>query len=215
MSTPQHPKPLPKADALGHRTRFSDSSFYDEVCELCGTTDGHGGRLNSVCPQARPDTVAEMAHYLRSHADNQYIETPDAAKALLRYGADCIEALGKRQMEVTLTAKPEITINVESRRAIPKAVEVSLAELAGDVAPSAKTSEELRAQGHADHFAAEQQRTRDKKDADDFGVPLEIVVKARRMYQEEMARTHLFFMAEWNSVARFRKREYVRRAAAE
>lgn len=26
-------------NALGHETRFSDSSFYDEVCKRCGGTD--------------------------------------------------------------------------------------------------------------------------------------------------------------------------------
>lgn len=205
---------LPKADSLGHRTRFSDSSLYDEVCELCGTTDGHGGRLNSTCPNARPDTVEEMAYYLRSHADNKYIETPDAAKALLRYGADCIEALGKRQ-HVTLVAKPEITVNVASRRAIPDTVEVSLAELVGDKAPSPETAASLREQGFARHFDNEQQRTLDEKVAGDFGVPLAIVVKARQMYEAEMAKTRIYFMAEWNNVARFKKREYVLRAAAE
>lgn len=34
----------------GHLTRFSDSSVYDEVCILCGTTDGYGGKLDRSCP---------------------------------------------------------------------------------------------------------------------------------------------------------------------
>ena len=32
-----------EADERGHVTRFSDSSFYDEVCVLCGATDRPGG----------------------------------------------------------------------------------------------------------------------------------------------------------------------------
>ena len=32
-----------------HKTRYSDSSQYDEVCEYCGTTDGHNGRLEEPC----------------------------------------------------------------------------------------------------------------------------------------------------------------------
>jgi len=39
-------KPNPK----GHITRYSDSSLYDEVCLLCGTTDGWKGRLDELCP---------------------------------------------------------------------------------------------------------------------------------------------------------------------
>ena len=35
-----------------HKTRFSLSSSYDEVCELCGATDGLGtwGKLAEPCP---------------------------------------------------------------------------------------------------------------------------------------------------------------------
>jgi hypothetical protein len=37
------------ADANGHITRFSDSSLYDEVCNLCGATDA-SGKLDEPCP---------------------------------------------------------------------------------------------------------------------------------------------------------------------
>jgi hypothetical protein len=38
---------------LGHKTRFSDSSVYDEVCTLCGATDARGDdRLDKPCPNA-------------------------------------------------------------------------------------------------------------------------------------------------------------------
>ena len=37
-------------DSLGHVTRFSDSSLYDEVCVICGLTDG-----SIMAP--RPNTI--------------------------------------------------------------------------------------------------------------------------------------------------------------
>lgn len=38
-------------DHPSHKTRFSDSSLYDEVCIFCGATDGAGDRrLKSPCP---------------------------------------------------------------------------------------------------------------------------------------------------------------------
>ena len=33
----------------GHKTRFSDSSFYDEVCIYCGATD-RDSELDASCP---------------------------------------------------------------------------------------------------------------------------------------------------------------------
>lgn len=50
---------LPEADALGHRTRISDSSRYDERCVLCGATDERGSNLlDKRCPKATPDAPA-------------------------------------------------------------------------------------------------------------------------------------------------------------
>lgn len=47
-------------DDKGHRTRFSDSSFHDEVCVLCGATDGRGdNRLERPCPKA-PAAASEV-----------------------------------------------------------------------------------------------------------------------------------------------------------
>ena len=41
---------LGKPDKLGHITRISDSSFYDERCKLCGATDCFGdSRLTREC----------------------------------------------------------------------------------------------------------------------------------------------------------------------
>lgn len=36
-------------DILGHRTRASDSSLYDEVCVLCGANDSKDA-LDKPCP---------------------------------------------------------------------------------------------------------------------------------------------------------------------
>ena len=42
-------------DKHGHRTRFSDSSYFDEVCIMCGATDGFGDkRLDQPCPKPLP-----------------------------------------------------------------------------------------------------------------------------------------------------------------
>ena len=36
----------------GHKTRFSDSSLYDEICTKCGATDAIGdNRLDNPCGQ--------------------------------------------------------------------------------------------------------------------------------------------------------------------
>jgi hypothetical protein len=53
--------PAAPADELGHVTRFSDSSLYDEVCVNCGATDT-SGRLEDPCsnPQVSP-TIAAVA----------------------------------------------------------------------------------------------------------------------------------------------------------
>ena len=32
-----------------HKTRMSDSLLYDEVCTVCGATDGAHGSLDSPC----------------------------------------------------------------------------------------------------------------------------------------------------------------------
>ena len=47
-------------DKFGHKTRASDSSLYDEVCTLCGATDGPSDlRLTYECPLTmRPSSVA-------------------------------------------------------------------------------------------------------------------------------------------------------------
>jgi hypothetical protein len=58
MTEPLFKRPDPMSvepDELGHRTRYSDSSVYDEKCMLCGGTDAPGDRsLQGVCLKADP-----------------------------------------------------------------------------------------------------------------------------------------------------------------
>ncbi|QUS39586.1 hypothetical protein RPMA_12615 [Tardiphaga alba] len=53
---PDHAPPAPaptNATHSSHITRFSDSSYYDEVCTLCGATDANGQeKLSQPCPKA-------------------------------------------------------------------------------------------------------------------------------------------------------------------
>lgn len=47
-------------DSKGHATRFSDSSFYDEVCVLCGGTDGRGDNgLRGRCTKGVPEGATD------------------------------------------------------------------------------------------------------------------------------------------------------------
>ena len=46
--------------SLGHKTRFSDASTFDEICENCGATDANGSNLlNKPCPK-RERAVVKM-----------------------------------------------------------------------------------------------------------------------------------------------------------
>lgn len=56
-------QPLPKADKFGHRTRFSDSSLYDEKCVCCGGTDAWGDHsLEKPCQT--PDDWNKERYFL-------------------------------------------------------------------------------------------------------------------------------------------------------
>lgn len=45
---------------LTHKTRYSDSSIYDEVCIWCGATDAWGDeRLEKPCPNVPKDDFPE------------------------------------------------------------------------------------------------------------------------------------------------------------
>ena len=50
---------------MEHKTRYSDSSLYDEVCEVCGATDSNGD-LNGPCPGPQGDRKAELTELLAS-----------------------------------------------------------------------------------------------------------------------------------------------------
>lgn len=50
-----------------HETRFSDSSFYDEVCVHCNATDSYGGTLDKIC--SFPKKVKAKA-YVNTHDKN-------------------------------------------------------------------------------------------------------------------------------------------------
>ncbi len=52
---PELKRPPSRAERLGHVTRWSDSSYYDEICTVCGATDARSSdRLEQPCPrQAR------------------------------------------------------------------------------------------------------------------------------------------------------------------
>lgn len=41
----------------GHKLRFSDSSFYDFVCEYCGANDGYLSTLDDKCPGPRKNVT--------------------------------------------------------------------------------------------------------------------------------------------------------------
>lgn len=70
MSEPERKHP-------SHKTRFSDSSFYDEVCEVCGATDqvpGGWGELGKPCPATpsppqdpRDEALRVARHFLKVH----------------------------------------------------------------------------------------------------------------------------------------------------
>lgn len=47
---------IPRTDHPSHKTRYSDSSIYDEVCIYCGATDASGDYdLKFPCPKAPKD----------------------------------------------------------------------------------------------------------------------------------------------------------------
>lgn len=57
---------------LGHRSRYSDSSFYDEICVLCGANDGDGS-LSKVCSKAMPGDNAVIAVVVTETISRQYL----------------------------------------------------------------------------------------------------------------------------------------------
>jgi hypothetical protein len=47
-----------------HKTRYSDSSLYDEVCTLCGVTDYNGMKeLDKPCKAQKEQNEKEITTY--------------------------------------------------------------------------------------------------------------------------------------------------------
>lgn len=101
-----------------HITRLSDSSFYDEICVLCGATDGRtDDRLERPCPenplppedaalQAALAPFAAVGRNLHRDRDGDlclYRAAGDAEGAWTITGADCIRAA-----EATALRKPDM-----------------------------------------------------------------------------------------------------------
>lgn len=59
-----------------HRTRYSDSSLYDEVCVLCGATDSPHHRVNGIqalkAPCSAPDEERKEYDEGRSKVEVRY-----------------------------------------------------------------------------------------------------------------------------------------------
>jgi hypothetical protein len=67
---------MSKTTDLGHKTRSSDSSLYDEVCVYCGATDSRGSdALDRPCPAAP------------KKGENAATVTDEGAKAVAASGA--------------------------------------------------------------------------------------------------------------------------------
>lgn len=67
-------------DKLGHRTRYSDSSFYDEVCVLCGANDGDG-RLSTICSKPMAGDLETVTLRLTQVMVNDVVMTKADAEA--------------------------------------------------------------------------------------------------------------------------------------
>lgn len=112
-------------DENGHQTRFSDSSLYDEVCNLCGATD-RGNDLRKPCPNAAstgpnsPATkavVADLQGMTDHDAHEQTMETfvptpgqPDISKFDLDAAAPVLNPAPESGDEIAtaLTATADI-----------------------------------------------------------------------------------------------------------
>lgn len=51
-----------------HKTRFSDASTFDEICEICGATDevpGGWGELAKPCPGSREIRIRDITNQVK------------------------------------------------------------------------------------------------------------------------------------------------------
>lgn len=182
---------LPEADSLGHRTRFSDSSMYDEKCVLCGGTDGAGDNsLRYPCPKATD--ADERAH------KNRLLVAPTVAQKLTEYAADsrCLsphlisllnEAADIITNEVVKKTKVDLTIKVDADDAIKKAA------------------------GFSAWFDINRHISLAKKDC----ISVKVYEAARHLYEREYNRTRISYMPPWFEAPRSVRLPYYNRAAAE
>jgi hypothetical protein len=285
-----------KPDAKGHRTRSSDSSFYDEVCVTCGATDA-GSALNGTCP----NQVTDEVHAAERLATAQYqligggsttvkmlrllVETTPSPlsefyiKEVNRV-CDLVEVLleerkkpsyehgykdGEGSMMAdfqaafdgivdSFTGPQDLAKQIEEKLTklnVPLSVDVNVD--VGDALLKGKTPEEQEEmrQGFAQWFEINRAKSKgfadggivgakgyvlgideatpplpgetlididatlsqfnlDQADAIDFGTSYKAVKMAREAYEGEQKKTRLFFMADWNKLARFKRRELAR-----
>lgn len=87
------------ADERGHVTRFSDSSFYDEVCVLCGATDRPGGNyiygnncgVDPIEYESDDDKIKRLEKELAAAGRNVYelqLWTKKEVNRIVRQGYD-------------------------------------------------------------------------------------------------------------------------------
>lgn len=98
-----------------HITRFSDSSFYDEVCVLCGETDSSGGRLQGSCWVGRGFSgTHELEHTYRKDKGQNDLDVRCKncdASTKIGFTATCYEVLPEAKFEVEIvTASLEDTV---------------------------------------------------------------------------------------------------------
>ncbi len=78
-----------------HRTRFSDSSYYDEVCIYCGAHDevpGGWGRLAKPCPEARDQhEISQDLHDLVKAHFNEPVLTDFQVGRIIGYSQDAMD----------------------------------------------------------------------------------------------------------------------------
>ncbi|RUW56722.1 hypothetical protein [Mesorhizobium sp. M8A.F.Ca.ET.021.01.1.1] len=83
----QGPRHTRQTGYESHRTRPSDSSYYDEKCVLCGVTDRRGmAELNKSCSASQADRDAYDAKQTAAAADRQKLKE----EAMADYRADAI-----------------------------------------------------------------------------------------------------------------------------
>lgn len=265
-----------KADAKGHRTRYSDSSFYDEVCVTCGATDA-GTALNGTCPNQVTDEehaaerlktaqyqlrgeMSTMVRMIRETAPKQVndfwtkyldkiadaLELAEEDRAKPGYDQGHKDGEGSMMADFqaafdgivdSFTGPQDLAKQIEdklSKLTVPMTVNPHVTVVVNGEGPEAEAAyQEMMAAGFGKHFEIQRtnkksalkptietpkvdvdatidQHALDQADAIDFGTTYKAVKMAREAYEGEQAKTRLFFMADWNKLARFKRRELAR-----